>query len=53
MGTKKQYCIGCEAKGLKVVADIIIEHEGERIPCCKKCKRVLLNQLQDLIWIRR
>lgn len=50
MRTKKQYCIGCEAQGLVKIADEIIEHDGERIPICKKCKRVLLSQLQNLLW---
>mgnify|MGYP003610074499 CR=1 FL=1 len=52
MGTKKQYCIGCEAKGVVKVADEIIEHEGEKIPVCKKCKRILKTQLESLIWTK-
>lgn len=50
MGTKKQYCLGCEAKGVKKVADCVVEHEGEHIPLCKACKRIFLSTLKDIIW---
>jgi transposase-like protein len=53
MKTKKKYCLGCEAKGIRKVCDEIIEHEGEHIPVCKSCKRVFLVELESIIWDKK